>query len=77
MSKNTTEIETGKFIEESIIMPVDIIDDYKTLKLEFWSYLEGLTKGSWNSKDKVRNFFRHLEYMIFGREVSINDLSKL
>jgi len=55
----------------------DILDDYKLLKLEFWQYLEGVTRGNWGTKDKLRNYFRHLEDMVFGEDVSINDISRI
>ena len=55
----------------------EILEVYQILKLELWTYMDGLAKGSNYAKDKFRNFFRHLETMVFGAEVSIDDLSKL
>lgn len=60
-----------------IINDESVIGQYRILKLELWSYMEGLTRGSWNSKDKFRNFFKHLEDMIFGEDISIHGISKL
>jgi len=60
-----------------IINDKSVIEQYRILKLEIWSYMEGLTRGNWNSKDKFRNFFKHLEDMIFGEDISIHGISKL
>lgn len=55
----------------------EILEEYQMLKFELWMYMEGLARGSAYAKDKFRNFFRHLETMVFGAEVSIDDISKL
>lgn len=62
---------------EPLIKDKTVIDEYRILKLELWTYMEGLTRGSWNAKDKFRNFFRHLEDMMFGKDISISKISKL
>jgi len=62
---------------EPLIKDKKIIEEYRILKLELWTYMEGLTRGSWNAKDKFRNFFRHLEALIFNKDISISEISKL
>ena len=66
-SENKKEITKNK----------EFVDDYKLLKFELLTYLSGLTGGKWGVKDKIHNFFRHLEDMIFGKDIDILDMVKL
>jgi len=49
------------------------IEHYKKLKIEIYTYLEGYGKGSVTLQSRVKGFFRHLETLIFGQEIDIND----
>lgn len=57
----------------TVISDEEKIVKYKFMKVELSAFLDGLTKGNWTVKDKFSNFFKHLEEMVFGKEISILD----
>lgn len=55
----------------TFITDTETLNHYKRLKIEFYTYLDGYSKGG--IMNRVKIFFRHLEDMIFGKDIDIND----
>ena len=61
----------------TIITDEEKLQKYRFMKVELTAFLDGLTRGAWSVKDKFSSFFKHLEEMVFGTEISILDLRVL
>ena len=57
----------------TVITDEEKIEKYKFMKVELTAFLDGLTRGNWSIKDKFGNFFKHLEEMVFGKDISVAD----
>lgn len=69
----TSVEKKNKSLEDNAIN----LNDYKLLKKEFWLYMQGFTKNNAHVKSQMNVFFRHLEAMVFGIEIDINEFGFL